>query len=186
MDKAHPRVLDHFLQMLDAGRITLATGETKSLENFYIVFTSNLGAAEAMRMERSSWASIEAAVLRRVAQEMRPELVGRIDEKVVFAKLSPDVQREICELLVATEVARLRRLGYDPTRRSRNQGRGAVMGLWRAFVPPASAGLVSARRVETRGSSQAFKSISAKLRHQLVKGTVACSAFPDTYTCVCK
>lgn len=113
MDKAHPRVHDLFLQILDVGRITLATGETKSLEDFYVVFTSNLGAAEAMRMERSSWASIEAAVLRRVAQEMRPELVGRIDEKLVFARLVPEVQREICELLVAREVARLRGLGHD-------------------------------------------------------------------------
>jgi ATP-dependent Clp protease ATP-binding subunit ClpA len=34
--------------MLDAGRITVATGEIKSLENFHFVFTSNLGAAEAM------------------------------------------------------------------------------------------------------------------------------------------
>ena len=59
------------------------------------------------------WVSIEAAVFRRIVQEMRPELVGRIDEKVVFAKLSADVQCEICELLVATEVARLRGLGYD-------------------------------------------------------------------------
>ncbi len=113
MEKAHPRVLDLFLQMLDAGRIMLATGETKSLVDFYVVFTSNLGAAEAMRMEYSSWASIESAVLRRVAQELRPELVGRIDEKLVFARLSPSVQREICALEVAKETARLRGLGFD-------------------------------------------------------------------------
>lgn len=113
IEKAHPRVLDLFLQMLDAGRITLATGETKSLAARYLVFTSNLGAAEAMRMERSSRASVEASVLRRIEQELRPEFVGRIDEKAVFARLSPDVQREICELHVACEVTRLRGLGYD-------------------------------------------------------------------------
>jgi len=113
MEKAHPRVLDLFLQMLDAGRITLATGETKSLVDYYVVFTSNLGAAEAMRMEQSSRASIEAAVLRRVAQEVRPELVGRIDEKLVFARLAPEVQREICALLVNAEVTRLRGVGFD-------------------------------------------------------------------------
>lgn len=113
MEKAHPRVLDLFLQMLDAARITLATGETKSIAPFYLVFTSNLGAAEAMRMERSSRASVEASVLRRIEQELRPEFVGRIDEKVVFARLLPEVQREICELHVAREVERLRGLGYD-------------------------------------------------------------------------
>lgn len=113
MEKAHPRVLDLFLQMLDAGRITFATGETKSLEDYYVVFTSNLGAAEAMRMDCSSFASIESAVLRRVAQELRPELVGRIDEKLVFARLSREGQRQICELLVSSELERLRRVGFD-------------------------------------------------------------------------
>jgi len=113
IEKAHPLVLDLFLQMLDAARITLATGETKSLSGYYLVFTSNVGAAEAMRMERSSFASIETAVLRRVSQNLRPELVGRMDEKLVFARLTPDVQREICALMVAREVARLGRSGFD-------------------------------------------------------------------------
>lgn len=44
---------------------------------------------------------------------MRPELVGRIDEKLVFARLGPDVQREICALEVAREIARLRAGGFD-------------------------------------------------------------------------
>jgi ATP-dependent Clp protease ATP-binding subunit ClpA len=113
MEKAHPLVLDLFLQMLDAARITLATGEVKSLSGYYVVFTSNIGSPEAMRMERSSHASIETAVLRRVAQGLRPELIGRINEKLVFARLTPDVQREICGLLVAREVARLRGHGFD-------------------------------------------------------------------------
>ena len=113
MEKAHPLVLDLFLQMLDAARITVATGETHNLAEWYVVFTSNIGSAEAMRMERSGPASIEAAVLRRVTQTLRPELVGRIEEKLVFSRLSPEVQREICALLVARETARLRALGHD-------------------------------------------------------------------------
>lgn len=113
MEKAHPLVLDLFLQLLDPGRITLATGETLSLADWYIVFTSNLGSAEAMRMERSSFATVEAAVLRRVTQKLRPEFGPRIDEKLVFARLTPEVQHEICELLVARESARLRELGHD-------------------------------------------------------------------------
>jgi len=113
MEKAHPLVLDLFLQMLDAARITVATGETHNLAEWYVVFTSNIGSAEAMRMERSGPASIEAAVLRRVTQTLRPELVGRIEEKLVFSRLSPEVQREICALLVTRETARLRGLGHD-------------------------------------------------------------------------
>ncbi len=115
MEKAHPLVLDLFLQILDAGRITLATGETKNLNGYYIVFTSNIGAAEAMRMEHSALATIERTVLRRVDQTLRPELVARINEKVVFTRLTFEVQREICELMVSREVERLAKIGFHLT-----------------------------------------------------------------------
>jgi ATP-dependent Clp protease ATP-binding subunit ClpB len=113
MEKAHPLVLDLFLQMLDGARVSVATGETLSVSEHYIVFTSNLGATEAMRMEQMGRTGIERAVLRRVEQHLRPELTARIEEKLVFARLTPEVQREICELLVARETARLRQLGHD-------------------------------------------------------------------------
>ena len=112
MEKAHPLVLDLFLQILDAGRITLANGEARSLHDYYIVFTSNIGAGEAMRMENSAFATIERTVLRRVDQVLRPELVARINEKLVFDRLHYAVQREICELLVGRELERLSRLGH--------------------------------------------------------------------------
>jgi ATP-dependent Clp protease ATP-binding subunit ClpB len=113
MEKAHPLVLDLFLQILDAGRITLATGETKNLNGYYVVFTSNIGASEAMRMENSAFATIERTVLKRVDQTLRPELVARINEKVVFTRLTFDVQRQICVLMVNREVERLKHLGYS-------------------------------------------------------------------------
>jgi ATP-dependent Clp protease ATP-binding subunit ClpA len=112
MEKAHPLVLDLFLQILDAGRITLANGETRNLNNYYIVFTSNIGAGEAMRMESSAFATIERTVLRRVDQVLRPELVARINEKLVFNRLPYAIQREICELLIGYEVKRLHRMGH--------------------------------------------------------------------------
>jgi ATP-dependent Clp protease ATP-binding subunit ClpA len=113
MEKAHPLVLDLFLQILDAGRITLANGETKSLNDHYIVFTSNIGAAEAMRMESSAFASVERTVLRRVDQVLRPELVARISEKLVFNRLPFAIQRAICELMVERESKRLNALGFN-------------------------------------------------------------------------
>lgn len=64
-------------------------------------------------MERSSFATVEAAVLRRVAQNLRPEYGPRINEKLVFARLTPEVQREIAELVVTQELTRLRSLGHD-------------------------------------------------------------------------
>ncbi|MDP1581225.1 MAG: AAA family ATPase [Candidatus Didemnitutus sp.] len=115
LEKSHPSLWDIFLQLLDPGHATLATGERISVEQFYLAFTSNLGGAEAMRMEQSGFASVERTVLRRLTQVLRPELVERIEEKWVFARLTPDVQREICALRVADETARLRGLGYDVT-----------------------------------------------------------------------
>ncbi|NOT95211.1 MAG: ATP-dependent Clp protease ATP-binding subunit [Nitrospira sp.] len=113
VEKAHPLVLDLFLQILWQGRITVATGEVFRFGGYFVGFTSNIGAAEAMRMEHLRLASVEQTTLRRVEQELRPELVGRIDEKLVFARLGPDVQREICALEVARETARLRAVGFD-------------------------------------------------------------------------
>jgi ATP-dependent Clp protease ATP-binding subunit ClpB len=113
MEKAHPLVLDLFLQILDAGRITMANGETKNLNGYYIVFTSNIGAADAMRMESSAFATIERTVLRRVDQVLRPELVARISEKLVFNRLTYAIQRQICEQMVQREKQRLQSLGFD-------------------------------------------------------------------------
>lgn len=113
LEKAHPRLWDIFLQLLDPGHVTLATGERISLSGFYVAFSSNIGGAESSRMAQSRVAAVEQTVLRLVGQTLRPELLGRIEEKWVFLRLAPDVQREICALRVAEETARLRGLGYD-------------------------------------------------------------------------
>lgn len=112
VEKAHPLVLDLFLQMLDDASITFATGERRNLSGFYIVFTSNIGSSEVMRMISAPMATVERTVLSRVGQQLRPELVGRITEKIVFARLDFDIQREICELMIARERTRLHGLGY--------------------------------------------------------------------------
>jgi ATP-dependent Clp protease ATP-binding subunit ClpA len=113
IEKAHPSVMDLFLQILWHGRVTLATGEVLSFKNHYIGFTSNIGGTEAMRMAQSRFASVEQAVQRRLAQALRPELIGRIGDVLIFAPLSPDTQRKICGQMVETEISRLRALGYD-------------------------------------------------------------------------
>lgn len=113
IEKAHPLVTDLFLQILGDGRITVATGQTFCLCKHYVALTSNLGAQETMRMERSKFASVEQAVMRRLDQVLRPELLGRTDGILIFARLAPDVQREIAELHLSAEVARLKSVGYD-------------------------------------------------------------------------
>lgn len=111
LEKAHPLVLDLFLQILEDGRITLATGETLDVTGFYVVFTSNIGSREVMGMASPPFSSVKRTVLMRASQQLRPELFGRITEKIVFARLDYPTQRLICEQLIAGECERLARLG---------------------------------------------------------------------------
>jgi len=112
IEKAHPLVLDLFLQILEEARITLTTGEVLDLNGFYIVCTSNIGSSETMRMEFAPFASIERTVLMRVRGQLRPELVGRFNEIIVFARLGYATQRNICERMIAEEIRRLASLGH--------------------------------------------------------------------------
>lgn len=115
IEKAHPLVLDLFLQILEDGRITLATGETLDLTGYYVVFTSNIGSREVMGMASPPFSSVKRTVLSRAAQQLRPELFGRITEKVVFARLDYPTQRAICEQMIARETSRLTDLGHSIT-----------------------------------------------------------------------
>jgi ATP-dependent Clp protease ATP-binding subunit ClpB len=115
IEKAHPRVLDVFLQILDAARVTLATGETLELSGFYIVFTSNIGSADLMNLQYSTPATMERHVLTRAQQSMRPELYARITEKLVFGRLTYDHQLEIAHLLLNQELAFLKAKGHELT-----------------------------------------------------------------------
>jgi ATP-dependent Clp protease ATP-binding subunit ClpA len=112
IEKAHPRVLDVFLQILDAGRVTVATGEILDLSGFYVVLTSNIASAEIVGLQHSSFSTMERHVLSHAQQAMRPELYARISEKLVFHKLTYDVQLEIARLLLAHELDFLRARGH--------------------------------------------------------------------------
>jgi ATP-dependent Clp protease ATP-binding subunit ClpB len=103
-EKAHPRVLDILLQLLDAARITIATGQTLDFSGFYIWLTSNIGSAELMGLQHSNDATLERHVLSRAQQSLRPEFFARINEKLVFHRLSYEHQLEIAEKFLAREI----------------------------------------------------------------------------------
>ena len=111
-EKAHPRVLDILLQLLDAARITVATGQTLDFSGFYIWLTSNLGSAELMSLQHSNDATLERHVLSRAQQLLRPEFFARITEKLVFGRLSYEHQLEIAEKFLAREIEFLSARGY--------------------------------------------------------------------------
>jgi ATP-dependent Clp protease ATP-binding subunit ClpB len=111
-EKAHPRVLDIMLQLLDAARITVATGQTLDFSGFYVWLTSNIGSAELMSLQHSNDATLERHVLSRAQQTLRPEIFARINEKLVFNRLSYEHQLEIAEKFLSREVEFLTSRGH--------------------------------------------------------------------------
>ncbi|MDT0158198.1 AAA family ATPase [Microbacterium sp. ARD32] len=106
IEKAHPRVLDKFLQLLSDGRLSDGSGDTVFFHECLIVFTSNLGVGtDGTRAEDSR--SEPLGYERRVTEEVhrvlgeelnRPELLGRIgDNVIVFDYLTDDIAAEITE-----------------------------------------------------------------------------------------
>lgn len=81
IEKAHPRILDKFLQILEDGRLTDGKGETVMFSDTVIVFTSNIGASEiSYKNENVRDAFIQKVREHFVHELKRPELLGRIGE----------------------------------------------------------------------------------------------------------
>ncbi len=112
VEKAHPRVLDILLQLLDAARLTVATGQTLDFSGFYVWLTSNIGSAELLSLQHSTDATLERHVLTRAQQALRPEIFARITEKVVFHRLSYEHQLEIAGKFLAREIEFLAARGH--------------------------------------------------------------------------
>lgn len=106
-EKANRLIWDLFLQMTDSGRITLADHRTYQLHGFYLIFTSNIGSHNLLRNTRLPFATLERAVLAELSQVLRPELIARFDETLVFRPLSYEVQREIAVLTLRAELEKL-------------------------------------------------------------------------------
>jgi len=85
IEKAHPKILDKFLQILEDGRLTDGKGVTVSFSETIIVFTSNIGAAEVRPdLEDVRGAFIEKVRHHFVSELKRPELLGRIGENNII------------------------------------------------------------------------------------------------------
>jgi ATP-dependent Clp protease ATP-binding subunit ClpA len=93
IEKAHPEVLDLLLSVLDEGRLTDAKGRFCDFSNSIILFTSNLGAREAMAQSEDA-ETCRAILLEGVRATLRPELYNRISQVVPFDPLtSVDLER---------------------------------------------------------------------------------------------
>lgn len=95
LEKANPEFLPLLMAMTDAGRLTLANGETLDLQPLYLIATTNLGSAEIVGRQNLSFVTLEKHVLRCIQRHFRPELVARFLPAFVFWPLNPDSMRRI-------------------------------------------------------------------------------------------
>ena len=96
VEKAHPDVFNTLLQVLDDGRLTDGQGRTVDFKNTVILLTSNLGAEYLVKLEDEE--SVERArddVMRVVRSSFRPEFLNRLDDVLLFQKLSRAQMKDI-------------------------------------------------------------------------------------------
>jgi energy-coupling factor transporter ATP-binding protein EcfA2 len=165
IEKAHPRILDKFLQILEDGRLTDGRGQTAYFSESILVFTSNLGITVEDETGRrvqnvqpgDDPVEVETRVRAAIADHfkfrlMRPEILNRIgDNVVVFDFIAPAVAERIFDGMLANVLARAReehaitivlsdaireRLREACTSDLSNGGRGIGNRLESVFVNP--------------------------------------------------
>ncbi len=132
VEKAHNDVFNVLLQVLDDGRLTDGQGRTVDFSNTLIILTSNLGSQYLSSLgDDQTVDEVEPQVMETVRGHFRPEFLNRLDEIILFHRLSQEHMAPIVDIQVArvqkllddrkiqielTEKARqwLGRVGYDP------------------------------------------------------------------------
>ncbi len=108
VEKAHPDVFNVLLQVLDDGVLTDGHGRTVDFKQTLIVLTSNLGSqALSQQAEGADPAPARAAVMEAVRAHFRPEFLNRLDETIIFDRLSRSDMDGIVEIQMARLLKRL-------------------------------------------------------------------------------
>ncbi len=118
IEKAHPDVMDIFLQILEEGQLTDSLGRKISFRNTIIIMTSNLGADRIRRNTEVGFSAKDGIVDRtrmrkeiedEVTKKLKPEFRNRIDEIVIFETLTKESLTDVVKLEVAKLQERLNR-----------------------------------------------------------------------------
>jgi ATP-dependent Clp protease ATP-binding subunit ClpC len=110
VEKAHPDVFNILLQILEDGKLTDAQGRKVDFRNTIVIMTSNIGAAQITKNQALgftvgdesglSYDEMKNRIMGELKKAFRPELLNRIDEVIVFHKLTRDEITEVVELLL--------------------------------------------------------------------------------------
>jgi ATP-dependent Clp protease ATP-binding subunit ClpB len=133
IEKAHNDVFNILLQVLDDGRLTDNHGHTVDFTNTLIVMTSNIGSQLIQKItgEGGDAEELRQAVETALQARFLPELLNRIDDKIIFEPLQPSQIRKVVDIQIRTLAKRLEdqgvelvvsdsvldalaKLGYDP------------------------------------------------------------------------
>ena len=121
IEKAHPDVMNLLLQILEDGRLTDSQGREVNFKNTIIIMTSNLGARHITdkkslgfgNMENEKeYENIKKEVIKELKKELRPEFINRIDEIIVFHKLSEEDIKQITNIMLKQVEERLKNQKY--------------------------------------------------------------------------
>jgi ATP-dependent Clp protease ATP-binding subunit ClpB len=178
IEKAHADVFNVLLQILDDGRLTDSKGRTVDFKNTVLIMTSNLGSREILEVSDDE-KQVHEAVMQVLHEHFKPEFLNRIDDIVIFHRLSRDQINQIIEVqlerlramlhernisLVLEDSAKqlLAREGYDPNFGARPLKRAIqtliqnplAMKLLRGEVFPGQTVFVSARDGEMKFTTE--------------------------------
>ena len=127
IEKAHPDVMNMLLQILDDGRLTDAQGRTVNFKNTVIIMTSNVGArmitdknvlgfsqdTDNKEGQEKEYENIKKDVMSELKKQFRPEFINRIDDIIVFHKLTDEDIGQIIEIMLKQVHKRLKEQEYD-------------------------------------------------------------------------
>ena len=126
IEKAHTDIMNILLQILEDGILTDSQGRGVSFKNCIIIMTSNIGARNIVdrkklgfsnvdNSEENDYKEIKKNVLAEVKKEFKPEFINRIDEIVIFHRLSKSDIRRIAEMMINKVESRLSNQNYHLT-----------------------------------------------------------------------
>ena len=117
IEKAHPDVMNILLQILDDGRLTDSQGRIINFKNTVIIMTSNIGARRITEKktlgfgnssEDEEYENIKRDVMQEVKQVLKPEFINRIDEIIVFHKLTEEDVSNIVDIMLDEVIQKMK------------------------------------------------------------------------------
>ena len=124
VEKGCKELFDLLLGLLDEGKITDSEGLTVNARNCIIIMTTNMGSAltdsvravgfgsnDEKEQEKKDYENLKEKTLESIKKQVRPELINRIDDIIVFHQLNKEEQRQICRLMGMKVDKRLANMG---------------------------------------------------------------------------